>query len=60
MVQASDGRFNESYTTYALPEVSGCEGREVMLSIRKDSVGRFLPAIEHLDPRPIQVPPPSP
>ena len=55
----SKGTYNDEYSTYSLPPslmTPSCGGPELVLSIRKDSVARILPAFAELEPQPITVP----
>ncbi len=59
MARVSNGAYNNDYSTYLLPELSrspDCPGRTFVVSIRKDSVARILPAFAELKPRPVTVP----
>lgn len=58
MARASKGTYNNDYSTYLLSKLnsSDCPGQIFIVSIRKDSVARILPAFAELAPRPVTVP----
>jgi hypothetical protein len=58
MVRASDGEYNDTYSTYSLssPGMQSCSERPFVVSIRRDSVARILPAFAGFEPRPVTVP----
>ena len=59
MARVSNGTYDNDYSTYVSPELGrsqDCPGRTFVVSIRKDSVARILPAFAELKPQPVTVP----
>ncbi len=60
LVDATEGAYNEEYSTYKLTEVPDCDEEGggkygMMASIRNDSVVRMLPALAPLGPKRVEV-----
>ena len=57
MADASNGSYNDKYSTYRLTDVPSCpEHHEMMVSIEKESESRFLSGIAPLGPERVEVP----
>jgi arabinofuranosyltransferase len=56
MAETSQGRYNKTYTTYLLRDIDDCANEEIMISIRSESVQRFLPNLQNLDLQRVIVP----
>ena len=55
MAQAATGRFNKTYSTYSLDQVTNCfDG--VLMSVRTDVKTRILPAFAGIELKPVVVP----
>jgi hypothetical protein len=58
MVRVSEKEYNDTYSTYSMtsPDLPPCSEHQYVVSIRKDSAARILPAFAKFEPRPVTVP----
>jgi hypothetical protein len=55
LADASEGHFNETYSTYSLEKIAGCSA-DVLMSVRTDVESRILTAFSGVELKRVAVP----